>query len=276
VPSTPTRDLRRAAILSPASAVSGVAFASPREEACAQPPPKKKNILFVGDSLVTGVGCTNEPSLPRACAALIARALRVDVQWVAIGRTGADVAGLNHLLPAVGHEVRAAKERGGAVDVVVVLCGLNDFKHAYQGPTRSAHHFGGELTTFVDSLHQETGVHCTVVLPALPVHHAPVFNGTWPFGSMIATVAAWWDEQKESLALRASEKANALSLRRVCFVRNIVDTDGTCSAQRYWARDGVHPNDEGYAKWGEHIGSCIVRQAFTADVAKPAAAAASA
>jgi hypothetical protein len=39
--------------------------------------------------------------------------------------------------------------------------------------------------------------------------------------------------------LRASEKANALSLRRVCFVRNIVDTDGTCSAQRYWARDGV-------------------------------------
>ena len=40
----------------------------------------------------------------------------------------ADVAGLNKLLPAVGNEVRAAHERGGNIDVVVVVCGLNDWK----------------------------------------------------------------------------------------------------------------------------------------------------
>ena len=52
-----------------------------------------RRIVFLGDSLVTGVGCAPDggkgPALPRACAALIARALSVDVQWVAIGETGA-------------------------------------------------------------------------------------------------------------------------------------------------------------------------------------------
>ena len=29
-----------------------------------------------------------------------------------------------------------------------------------------------------------------------------------------------------------------------------------------WASDGIHPNDEGYRIWGEHIGMSIVRQAL--------------
>ena len=106
--------------------------------------PCRKNILFVGDSLVTGVGCRQDagargPALPRCVAEFLARALRVDVQWVAIGQTGADVAGLNLLLPAVGAEVRRAQDRGGQIDMVVVLCGLNDFKHAYTSLRRTAH-----------------------------------------------------------------------------------------------------------------------------------------
>ena len=36
------------------------------------------------------------------------------------------------------------------------------------------------------------------------------------------------------------------------------------STQRYWAADGVHPSDEGYRVWGEHIGTAIVRQAMLA------------
>lgn len=61
-----------------------------------RPPRPRRNILFVGDSLVTGVGCDADsgPTMPRACAEFLSRALRVDVKWTAIGKTGADVAGV--------------------------------------------------------------------------------------------------------------------------------------------------------------------------------------
>ena len=238
-------------------------------EACPRP---RKNILFVGDSLVTGVGCApdggNGPAMPRACAAFLAKALRVDVTWAAIGKTGADVSGLNDLLPAVGTEVRAAQERGGTIDMVVVVCGLNDFKHAYTSLRRTASGFKGELSSFVEALHEETGVHCTVVLPALPVHHAPVFSGTWPFRPLITTLASWWDDQKAALA----ERASALAARRICFVHNATN-DAWWARKRYWAADGVHPNDEGYQVWGEHIGKSILTQAL---LSRPAAVSAAA
>ena len=143
----------------------GSVAAAPGDEACA-----RKNILFVGDSLVVGVGCDSGsgPTLPRACAAFLSKALRADVTWAAIGETGADVAvstrslsslalwrpppsadaprappvlrvsqGLNNLLPLVGAEVRRAQDRGGSIDMVVVVCGLNDFKRAYTSLSRT-------------------------------------------------------------------------------------------------------------------------------------------
>ena len=268
----------------------------------------RKNILFVGDSLVTGVGCAPDanagPTLPRACAAFLAKALRVDVTWAAIGQTGADVASLNNLLPAVGREVRNAQERGGTIDMVVVVCGLNDFKHAYTSFRRTASGFKMELSAFVEALHAETGVQCTVVLPALPLHHAPVFSQAWPCRPLICQIASWWDDQKAALA----ERASALTARRICFVyaahprapparparapcpprarvRVLRGLSGRCAARRgdarrrnnvegfyeirrYWAADGIHPNDEGYQLWGEHIGMAVVRQALLSGPAK--------
>lgn len=61
----------------------------------------------------------------------MARYLRVDVSWTAIGQTGASVTTLHSkLLPAVVEEVAKKRENGQQLDVVVVVCGLNDFKHA--------------------------------------------------------------------------------------------------------------------------------------------------
>ena len=54
--------------------------------AAVSPPPRssRKNILFIGDSLVTGVGCNPSgeagPPLPRACAEFLSRALRVNTR----------------------------------------------------------------------------------------------------------------------------------------------------------------------------------------------------
>ena len=49
------------------------------------PPAGKRKILFIGDSLVTGVGCSPEgalgPALPRSVAECVSRLLRQDVEW---------------------------------------------------------------------------------------------------------------------------------------------------------------------------------------------------
>ena len=59
----------------------------------------------------------------------------------------------------------------------------------------------------MEALHAETGVQCTVVLPALPVSHAPVFSNAWPARPVISTLSRWWDDQKAALAERAAELA---------------------------------------------------------------------
>jgi len=280
-----------------------------------RPPRPRRNILFVGDSLVTGVGCDADsgPTMPRACAEFLSRALRVDVKWTAIGKTGADVAGLKEkLLPAVGSAVKQAQEGGDRIDLVVVVCGLNDFKRAYQGVGRTASSFRATLSEFVAAIHLETGVECTVVLPALPVHLAPVFAGDMPgpyaARLLLANVAALWDEQKvaltrrweqedhrlkEALASRLRQAADAIDGGdgqqamgavmsahadacvvsggassgggggRISFVRNNSPADDAWWSEReYWARDGIHPSNKGYAVWGEHIAQSIVRQAL--------------
>lgn len=134
-------------------ALSSGFAASPREEAAGGGSgggARRKNILFVGDSLVTGVGCSEDAGakgapLARFVAEFLARALRVDVQWTAIGETGADIYGLKALLPAVGEEVRKAQGKGGSIDCVVVVCGLNDFKRAYTSLRHTASGFRSEL-----------------------------------------------------------------------------------------------------------------------------------
>jgi hypothetical protein len=54
-----------------------------------------RHVLFIGDSLVTGVGCSQEasngPAMPRAVAEFLSYKLGVDVGWGAIGSTGSDV-----------------------------------------------------------------------------------------------------------------------------------------------------------------------------------------
>ena len=309
--SSPLPSVRSALV---AAATSNAIVASPREEGkrAVHPnePPPRKNILFVGDSLVTGVGCRQEegaaakgPVLPRSVAEFLARHLRVDVRWTAIGRTGADVRGLTELLPAIGDEVRKLEgDVGGQkIDVVVVVCGLNDFKHAYTSTSRTASGFRSELAAFVDAIHTETGVDCTVVLPALPIGHAPVFSGVWPLRPLLERIGSLWDDQKAALAQlwaekreaalrRAADAADAsggalqpLLAKRVCFVQRFLGPpprDGSSSeaatagggaaeTRRFWAKDGIHPNDEGYRVWGEFIGSAILQQALLA----PAAAA---
>ena len=65
---------------------------------------------------------------------------------------------------------------------------------------------------------------------------------------MLTQLAALWDRQKLALASNA---------KQVRYVRN-AEGDEWWSARRYWASDGIHPNDEGYRIWGEHIAASIL------------------
>ena len=186
------------------SSVRSAAAAVANATANPAPPAVRKNVLFVGDSLVTGVGCSQDascgPMLPRAVAEFLCRYMRVDVQWAAIGETGSNVRELHGLLPAVTREVDRARSLGQHVDVVVVICGLNDVKKAYRSSANTAASFHHDLGQLVSALQLATGVQCTVVLPALPVHRAPVFEGIWPLTSFLGRLAGLWDEQKKRLS----------------------------------------------------------------------------
>ena len=128
------------------------------------------------------------------------------------------------------------------------MVGLNDLKKAYRGRQFTASAFRSELEGLVRTTQQAAGEQCVVVLPALPVHRAPVFDQMWPLQPFLHGLAALWDDQKRSLAH---------SLRRVRFVQNAEGTEWWASA-RYWAADGIHPNDEGYRIWGEHIAQGVL------------------
>jgi lysophospholipase L1-like esterase len=103
----------------------------------ADPPPRQLNIVFLGDSLVTGVGCSAEaseargPVLPRRVAELLAQQLGTSVAWSCVGETGADVSMLRtRMLPMLQSEIQrvTASGEGQRVDAVIVMTGLNDIK----------------------------------------------------------------------------------------------------------------------------------------------------
>ena len=59
----------------------------------APPSPRRRyNLIFLGDSLVTGVGCSSAdgPAFPRAVASRLAQLLGVDVRWQCHGVNGGD------------------------------------------------------------------------------------------------------------------------------------------------------------------------------------------
>ena len=249
--------------------------------------PRKRKILFIGDSLITGVGCSPErdlgPALPRSVAEFVSRHLRQDVEWTALGHTGGNVREIGiSQVPRMQAEIARAEAQGECFDAVVVVVGLNDFKRAYRSAQFTAGSFRSELAELVTTIQSAAGKQCTVVLPALPVQRgapswgsssrladarlicyfplathfpgprvgtAPVFGGMWPLQPFLETLAGLWDEQKRALAQ---------GVRRVSFV-NHAEGDEWWAADRYWAADGIHPNDEGYRVWGEHIAQAVTQ-----------------
>uniref|UniRef100_A0A7S1XHK2 SGNH hydrolase-type esterase domain-containing protein n=1 Tax=Compsopogon caeruleus TaxID=31354 RepID=A0A7S1XHK2_9RHOD len=216
--------------------------------ACVPETPTSKKIIFVGDSLVTGVGCTETPMLPRAVAKALAEHWKADVAWSAVGLTGGDVRTLHaELVPLVRDEVLAAKRDNQKIEMVVIICGVNDWKRVLS--FRTAAMFRRDLAELVDSVRDVVGPDTMIVLPALPgVNVAPRFRE--PLRTVFTWISDTWDSEKRTVSEQFS---------RVKFIARPSGWDFEGGVRRYFSNlDGIHPSDFGYNQWGAYIAEQVI------------------
>jgi lysophospholipase L1-like esterase len=207
--------------------------------------------IVLGDSLVSGVGSSvsGSPALPQRFAAALAERLGVQVNWRALGQTGADVAAMRRaLLPLLRHDAEAHAGQPPPT-VLLLLCGLNDFKRAHRGATAAG--FKDALAELVSEIRELCGPHTLVVLPALPL--AATLRFPVPLHWLVCALAARYDEQKRQLARAIGA---ATSAGGVLFV-DVPQLPAPREVPQLLSRDGVHPNDQGYARWGAHIADAV-------------------
>jgi len=217
----------------PKGAMSGIE--GPSESDCKD----ECQILFIGDSLVIGIGCPDRaegPVFARHISRVAAQALRRRVKWKVLGVDGGDVQTIRQSLL---EDVRKAAANGQPkVTAVVIMCGLNDYKRLIQeGRLPSA--FKEDLRLLIRNVKEIVGQEARVVLPALPVDRAPLFQPLFPMNVALYKVAKVWDHQKRLLS------GEEQSVEFVAEPEHYDSND--------WAIDGIHPSEKGYTKWADHI-----------------------
>jgi lysophospholipase L1-like esterase len=235
---------------------------------------RRKNIVFMGDSIVTGVGCSMEasaergPIMPRRVAQIVAERLGEDVGWKAVGETGADVRMVrSRLLPKLEREAQRVEEdrKGERIDAVVLITGLNDIKECFlfANPRLHPWHFCESLTALLGSICETAGSRCTLLVPGCPINAVPRFNEIWPFSIAVHAIVGLWETQKRRAAEAAQQAACAKggSCPSITFqeppphlVHQMLDGGD------YFASDGMHPNDTGYHLWAEVIAQRLLEE----------------
>jgi lysophospholipase L1-like esterase len=215
-------------------------------------------VVFLGDSLVTGVGCTCQsnpgtncihggPVLARRLAKRLASTLSAPVEWHAVGMTGASVRDLvEHVLPRASREVNQEPEPARKIDMVVILCGVNDWKRAWRSYSPSAFEEG--LAALIGAARKTLRLSpdCSILLPAVNgsmIEHVPKFQME-PLRSMLAFVAEQYDSAKRRVAARFGDRVRYIPA---------LSTNGEAPTALFSHLDGVHPNEVGYQKWADHI-----------------------
>ena len=159
------------------------------------------------------------------------------------------------------------------VDAVVLMCGVNDFKRAPWGRTPEA--FRRELDALVDEVRDVVGDECLVALPGVPMECATIFPPPLSYLAVAASDA--WDDKKRRVAAterdarrgggsdrtadRTESRARASRRRssstpsraRVMYVEKPTVAQMVRFGPDVTAKDGIHPNEWGYAAWAHHI-----------------------
>jgi len=232
----------------------------------------RRRVVFVaGDSTVCGVGCATSdrcdgPTLPRRLARALGEALDVDVEWRALGYTGADVRALRaKLLPALREAMRGGEDAvdGGMASAsasssssssssphaVVLMCGLNDAKRSVVGRTTTE--FRRDLEALVRDIRDVVGDKCVVVIPATPLEAATLFPP--PLAWVATRMNDAWDAQKRRVSELAENVVFVSKPSLEALRARVTKENGGRVVMQLTCADGVHPNDDGYAAWAAHI-----------------------
>jgi hypothetical protein len=262
------------------------------------PPRKKIRLIILGDSLVCGVGCEDgnvhraaaspaAPSitghvLPQIVARVLSLAMRADVEWCSAGLVGGTVADVRTtLLPemrqkltvtavaAAAAAATAAPATGKSASpstpeevVLVVICGLNDFKQiAIDFPyTTGPAAFKSELKhmlTDIDAVGRDLNLQFKVFLPAIPFvcgrgDTSSPLMALRPLSTFIEGAAFLWDSQKESLASGSKH----ITFIEAPSMTSHYATPGIGN----FASDGIHPSRSGYTWYALHIAERMLQE----------------
>eukprot|EP00930_Biecheleria_cincta_P013018 TRINITY_DN11815_c0_g2_i1.p1 TRINITY_DN11815_c0_g2~~TRINITY_DN11815_c0_g2_i1.p1 ORF type:complete len:364 (+),score=59.61 TRINITY_DN11815_c0_g2_i1:79-1092(+) len=207
-------------------------------------------LLFLGDSLVSGVGAqegeTPAPAaLPRSVAAELADCSGEEVRWVSVAITGADVQKLTEEGVPMLKDKMAANVDAGTV-VFVLVTGANDFRKLSLGYRLRLRRLVHELRGIADDHGQAVEV---VFLPALCIADAPLLQ-RWPLQFFLAPLCQLWEREKRK-AISWFQDAKVLP-----FPAPPEDFD----TQTFFAADLIHPSTVGYEWWAKDLASQIYEQ----------------
>lgn len=213
-------------------------------------------LLFLGDSLVSGVGAQSNDSpapaaLPKCVALHLAEDLGGDVHWASVGITGADVERLQKDgLPRLREKMAEHKASGRNGKVVVVLVvGANDLRKCKVMSYRLA------LRRLVDELlcsdNPDQAVDA-IFLPALRIPDAPMLQ-LFPLQYILNPICALWER----------EKRKAISW--FCNVQNVQVLTSPAPpsdavVEQFFSADLLHPSSCGYDWWARSLASQISAQ----------------
>jgi lysophospholipase L1-like esterase len=204
-------------------------------------------VLFIGDSLVMGIGCPDDargPVFSRQITQSLATVRGRQVGWGSFGVNGGDLKRMKaELLDDVKRYDDSIQQHYDSVkktrvSTVVIMCGLNDYKNLIlEG--RLPSHFRRDLEELITKVREIVGEEAKIVIPGIPVNHAPLFQKMFPFNLALYEIAKEWDRQKQLIADEDE---------LIVFV-----DEPPHFTPADWARDGVHPSAQGYQEWGNHV-----------------------
>jgi lysophospholipase L1-like esterase len=204
-------------------------------------------LLFLGDSLVSGVGAQADfddsapvpPALPRNVAAYLAEKVGGHVQWASVGITGADVKRLaSEGLPQLKEKILLNQQ--AATIVVILVVGVNDLRKlqlaTYRLSLRSLVH---ELWSL-----SPDGRTVYVVLPAVCINAASLLQH-FPLRYFLDPICALWEREKRKAIIWFHEtEAKVLP-----FPAPPIDSNPA----EFFSADQMHPSSIGYAWWAQSL-----------------------
>ena len=188
-------------------------------------------LLAIGDSIIAGVGAaTVDEALVGRVTRELARRLRREIHWAAVGRIGATAATVRkRLMPRLPD---------AAFDVVIVSVGVNDVTGLHR--TR---HWRAGLGALLDALRAHSPEALVVVAGLPPLHGFPLLPQ--PLRFLFGMRARTFDAVAEQEVTR----------RHGCLY---VPTRFEPRPERF-AADGYHPSPASYQQWGETLADLMAQ-----------------